>query len=81
MKRFSLMLDDAVYEDFYRFYGQYGLRQAILRKCVTILVERAKGRLGEGQRPWWWGTEHESTSLEQAISSVADAQVRRNDDG
>ena len=42
MKRFTLVLTDEQYEEFYRYFPDHGARTNLLRRCVHRLVGRAK---------------------------------------
>ena len=42
MRRFGLIMDDALYDEFYRLYPDHGLRTSLLRRCVHGLIKRAK---------------------------------------
>ena len=51
MKRFTLVLTDEQYEEFYRYFPDHGARTNLLRKCVFRLVARAKvvGRVWDAE--------------------------------
>jgi len=75
-KRFNLILEENIYEEWVRYYGTHGLRQAILRKVVWIMVNTARIRDGKPKPPAWrdgW----ESMTLEQLVSNVC--QTMRED--
>lgn len=42
MKRFPLVMQSGLYNDFYRLFPDRGARTAALRKCVKRMVEQAK---------------------------------------
>jgi metal-responsive CopG/Arc/MetJ family transcriptional regulator len=48
MKRFGFLLDDPLYDEFYRLFPDYGTRSSLMRKCVRLLVKKARG----AERVW-----------------------------
>lgn len=42
MRRFGVNLDDELFEEFLRHFPDYGVRTALVRRCIKRLVERAK---------------------------------------
>lgn len=47
MRRFQLMLDDDLFDQFKIFFAGHGVRQAALRQSVKDLVRKAKTRYNE----------------------------------
>lgn len=41
-KRFTLLLDDSLHEDFSRLFPDYGARSLLVRRFIRRVVERAK---------------------------------------
>lgn len=78
-KRFNLVLEDDLYDDWTRFYGAYGLRQTILRRVVWILVNRARIKAG-GSPPILWSPEYENMTLDQIVNEITDEVTKYGND-
>lgn len=42
MKRFSLIMPDVLYDEFYKLFPDHGQRTTILRRCVYRLCQEAR---------------------------------------
>ena len=73
MKRFNLVLDDDLYEEWCRYYGKYGIRQTVLRRIVWIMVNRAKIKAGHvDKKPPLWHDDWENMTLAQIVAQVTE---------
>lgn len=74
-KRFQLILQTDVFEEWRRFYPGHGVRQDLLRKVVKIMIYRAKLRSGEPiKRPYWMPRECDSKNLGAAIAALIEQE-------
>jgi len=70
-KRFSLIIDQDTYEEFYRCFPVHGSRQAILRRIVRLLIFKSIQRSGHKPRPpTWLSQEMENKPLDDIITKI-----------